>query len=78
LGNPPAQRLAGLGQDRHTQLQTGETGDNAKPLPLSRSLSLAATFLAVFTASKAFASLLFANQPATHPAAGFAENAVRI
>jgi hypothetical protein len=41
-------------------------------------LSLAATFLAVFTASKAFASLLFANEPATHPAAGFAGNAVRI
>jgi len=46
--------------------------------PLSHSLTLAATFLAVFTASKACASLLFANEPATHRAAGFAGNAVRI
>jgi hypothetical protein len=41
-------------------------------------LSLAASFLAVFTASTAFASLPFANEPATHPAAGFAGTAVRI
>jgi hypothetical protein len=76
-----AQRPAALAQDRYTRLQAAETGDiprHATPFPRSRSLSLAATLLAVFTASKAFASLLFANEPATHPAAGFAGNAVRI
>jgi hypothetical protein len=76
-----AQRPAALRQDRRTRPQAAATGDiprHATPFPRSRFLSLAATFLAVFTAGKAFASLPFANEPATHPAAGFAGNAVRI